>query len=142
MKLIGPFEQLITLSGLPLKGAIEDEGLDILPKGGIVVDEGKIAEVGAWASLRQNHYDEIEELEKPMVALPGLIDCHTHICFGGTRQKDYAMRIGGKSYLEIAKAGGGIWDTVTQTRAASPEKLREGLLDRLRQQSQNGSTTW
>ena len=57
----------------------------------------------------------------------GLIDAHTHICFGGSRAKDYALRNSGKTYLEIAKAGGGIWDTVTETRKATTSSLIEGV---------------
>ena len=57
------------------------------------------------------------------VALPGLVDCHTHLCFGGSRARDFALRNAGKTYLEIAQAGGGIWDTVTQTRSLDQETL-------------------
>ncbi|TVR16425.1 MAG: imidazolonepropionase [Balneolaceae bacterium] len=57
------------------------------------------------------------------IVVPGLIDCHTHLCFGGWRPDEFEMRIRGKSYLEIAKAGGGILSTVEQTREATFEEL-------------------
>lgn len=141
MKLIGPFRQLITLKSLRLKGAIHDEELEVIENGGLLIDQGVIAQVGPWSELKSGDFDELEELTIPMVALPGFVDSHTHICFGGTRERDYAMRIAGKSYLEIARAGGGIWDTVTQTRAASNVDLLQGLLYRVSRQIHHGITT-
>lgn len=58
------------------------------------------------------------------VVIPGLIDCHTHLCFGGWRADEFAMRIAGASYQEIAAAGGGISSTVTATRGASLGELK------------------
>jgi len=57
------------------------------------------------------------------IVTPGLIDCHTHLAFGGWREDEFAMRCQGASYLDIAKAGGGIMKTVRQTRAASSKSL-------------------
>ena len=54
---------------------------------------------------------------------PGLIDCHTHLVFGGTRADEHAMRRAGASYEEIAEAGGGIASTVKRTAAASDDEL-------------------
>jgi imidazolonepropionase len=123
-KLIGPFTQILPLTGLPLKGALKDEQLHIIANGGVLVEDGLIMAVGNFNELRKAESSiQIEEITGHQVLLPGFIDCHTHICFGGNRAKDYAMRIAGKTYLEIAKAGGGIWDTVTQTRAADEATL-------------------
>ena len=141
MKLIGPFRQLITLAGLPMKGPIKDEELQVISDGALLVKDGKVQAVGRWSDLKEEQYEEKEEIGVPMVALPGLIDCHTHICFGGSRERDYAMRISGKSYLEIAKAGGGIWETVTHTRKATPAELKQGLSARIHKQIENGVTT-
>ena len=92
--------------------------------------------------LRKAHPKaEIEEITGEQVLLPGFVDCHTHLCFAGDRSKDYAMRIAGKSYLEIAKAGGGIWDSVTQTRQADKEQLAELLLQRINRHAKDGVTT-
>ena len=68
---------------------------------------------------------QIEKVEGNYMVIPGLIDVHTHICWAGTRSGDYAMRLSGKDYLEISQKGGGIWSTVTQTREAVPEVLKE-----------------
>lgn len=68
------------------------------------------------------------------IAIPGLVDCHTHLCFGGWRPDEFEMRIQGRSYLDIAKAGGGILSTVKATRAASEDQLYEkaaGLLEEI-----------
>jgi len=141
-KLIGPFSQILPLTGLPLKGPLRDEQLQIIPNGGILINNGRVVIAGSFAKLRKDHPSaEIIEVEGDQVLLPGFIDCHTHICFAGNRAKDYAMRLQGKSYLEIAKAGGGIWDSVTQTRAADETQLTELLLQRVQRHLSEGVTT-
>lgn len=142
-KLIGPFKQMVTMNGLPLKGALKDEQLEIITDGGILVQDGTIQAIGDFQSLKQKHQDTviIEAIDGDLVALPGFVDAHTHICFGGSRAKDYAARNNGKSYLEIAQDGGGIWDTVTQTRAQSEATLAALTLQRLDVLLHNGITT-
>src|SRR5690606_15232722 len=107
MKLIGPFSQIVTLSGLPLKGKIADEQLLVIPKGGVIVNtNGHILDIGDYQTLRKTNPTLLqEEIEEECVLIPGFVDCHTHICFGGSRAADYAMRVAGKSYLEIANSG-------------------------------------
>ncbi|WP_192085302.1 imidazolonepropionase [Algoriphagus sp. Y33] len=144
LKLIGPIAQLLTLDKLPLKGALKDEQLEILTNAGILVEEDKILEIGDYAGLlaKANKLQtEVIQLEGDFVALPGWIDCHTHICFGGSRAKDFAMRNAGKSYLEIAEAGGGIWDTVTQTRNLSQEELTARTVTNSNRHLSEGVTT-
>jgi len=141
-KLIGPFKQVIPMSGLSLKGAISDSQLTIFVDAGILVQSGKIQEIGNFEDLAKRLNDiEIQELKGSHTCLPGLIDSHTHICFGGSRANDYAMRNAGKSYLEIAKAGGGIWDTVTQTRKATQEELIKRTTKLANRHLKNGVTT-
>ncbi|MGV3763919.1 imidazolonepropionase [Parapedobacter sp.] len=126
MKLIGPFSQLITLRGMPLKGPLADDQLELLYGGGIVVDIGRIVAVGRFEDLHKQYpAAEVEEVIGQQTLLPGFVDAHTHICFAGNRAPDYALRVAGKSYLEIAEAGGGIWDSVIQTRAASQAALAQ-----------------
>jgi imidazolonepropionase len=73
--------------------------------------------------------------------LPGLIDSHTHLIFAGSRADEFVMRAKGMSYLEIAKAGGGIWRTVEAVRKASLDELVEIALPRLRRMLSYGVTT-
>jgi len=143
-KLIGPFKQLLPMTGIPLKGAVADEDLTIIENAGILLQDDVVVAVGKFNEILQQtdpEHTEIIRLEKDYVCLPGLIDSHTHICFGGSRANDYAMRNAGKTYLEISKAGGGIWDTVTQTRKQSQAELENGIIQRVNKHLQNGVTT-
>ncbi len=142
LKLIGPFKQLIPMTGLPLKGALVDAQLRILEDAGMIIEGEHIKEIGNFQELKLKFQSiEIQELQGDHTCLPGFVDAHTHICFGGSRANDYAMRNAGKTYLEIAKAGGGIWDTVTQTRKASKAELIKGTLKRANRHLKNGVTT-
>lgn len=142
LQLIGPFKQLITMSGLAFNGPISDDELTTIPNGGILILNDKIEAIGTFKSLCAAHKSaKIHVLKGNHVCLPGLIDAHTHICFGGTRASDYAMRNAGKTYLEIAKAGGGIWDTVTQTRNANKATLVKNTIKRANRHLKNGVTT-
>lgn len=141
-KLIGPFTQILPLTGLPLKGALRDEQLHIIPGGGVLVEDGLIIAVDDFNKLRLNYPSaQIEEIAGDHVLLPGFVDCHTHLCFAGSRAKDYAMRMEGKTYLEIAQSGGGIWDSVTQTRAADVATLTGLLIKRVQRHVAEGVTT-
>ncbi|NLU91742.1 imidazolonepropionase [Chitinophaga sp. Ak27] len=140
--LLGPFTQILPMTDLSLKGALQDEQLKVIEKGGVVLENGDIVAVADYKSLLQRYPDsEIAFIDTPMVLLPGFIDCHTHICYDGTRNRDYAMRIAGKSYLEIAHAGGGIWDSVTKTRIADLVTLTENTVARANRHLKEGVTT-
>ena len=140
--LIGPFTQLLTMDNLPERGKLSDEQLEIIPDAGILHQEGRILAVGNFERLRRDNPDaEIEFFEGDFVCLPGMIDVHTHICWAGSRANDYAMRLAGKTYLEIAEAGGGIWSTVMKTREASVEELAELTFERAEKLYQQGVTT-
>lgn len=132
MKLIGPFKQIVTLADLPLRGKLSDEQMEIITDGGIIVNDGKIQEIGNFDGLKsKNQNIAIETIEGEQVVLPGFVDAHTHICFGGNRANDFAMRNAGKTYLEIAESGGGIWSSVQHTRSASEEELLKTLVERI-----------
>lgn len=132
MKLIGPFKQVVTLANLPLRGKLSDEQLEIITDGGILVNNNKIQRVGNFEKLKsENQNIEIESIEGEQIVLPAFVDSHTHICFGGNRANDFAMRNAGKTYLEIADSGGGIWSSVQHTRSASEEELLKTLLERI-----------
>lgn len=142
MLLIGPFKQVLPLTGLPAKGAIPDEALQVTENAGVVVDGKRLVAVGPFKRLKELYpAAELQFIEDDRVLLPGFIDAHTHICFDGSRSRDYAMRIAGKSYLEIARAGGGIWDSVTKTRAASLDRLVELTVERANRHLTEGVTT-
>ena len=142
MKLIGPFIQAVTLRNLSLRGKLGDDELEVLSNAGIVVDGDFILEVGDFETLKQKFSAaEIHIIEGEKVVVPGFVDSHTHICFGGNRAKDFAMRNAGKSYLEIAENGGGIWSSVKHTRNASEEELVELLVERIQSLVKLGTTT-
>lgn len=140
MKLIGPFKQIVTMKGLSLRGKISDDALQIIENAGILVHQGKIKSIGDFETLKPNA-TELCEIDGEQVALPAFVDCHTHICFGGNRANDFAMRNAGKTYLEIAAAGGGIWSSVVHTRNASEEELLASVLERINTLVQLGITT-
>lgn len=142
MKLTGPFKQIIKLDNLPLKGKLQDESLEIIPNGGILTENEKILDVNDFDFLKQKFPDsEINFIDNEQIALPAFVDAHTHICFGGNRANDFAMRNAGKSYLEIAESGGGIWSSVQHTRQASENDLVNGILERVNILLNQGITT-
>ena len=142
--LIGPFSQILTLAKLPEAGPVADEELEVLENAGIVVSEGLVKLVGKYGALlkiAQEENYQLQRIDQPMVLLPGLIDAHTHICFAGSRANDYALRVAGKSYLEIARSGGGILDSVRKTREATLVELVDLLKKRCDRHVREGVTT-
>ena len=142
MELIGPISQLVTLRDLSLKGPINDSALHTISNAGIAIDNDTIVAVDTWDALLAAYPNAmITELNGTYVAVPGYIDCHTHLCFGGNRARDFALRNAGVSYLEIAQSGGGIWDTVTQTRKCTEHELTQIVIQNANKQLQLGITT-
>lgn len=113
-------------------------GYDLIDDGAIVLDGDRIAWVGAMADLATD--GEMTDLGGRLVT-PGLIDCHTHIVFGGDRAREFEMRLEGASYEEIARAGGGIVSTVRATRAASEDEMVATALPRVDALLAEGATT-
>ncbi|QBA63240.1 imidazolonepropionase [Muriicola soli] len=141
---LGPVSELLPMAELPLKGALKDSSLQVLKQQGILTEDGVILAVDDHDKLLQKAEElgaDITILRGELTALPGFIDCHTHICFSGSRAGDYALRNAGSSYLEIAEKGGGIWDTVTKTRQASEKVLRLGVVKRTSEHLNQGVTT-
>jgi len=99
--------------------------------GAIAVTNGSIAWIGSQADLPSGSAAATRSLSGQWVT-PALIDCHTHLVFGGDRAQEFEQRLEGTSYEEIAKAGGGILSTVRATRDASAEALFETALPRVR----------
>src|SRR5438105_11757560 len=97
--------------------------LAIIRDGGVLITDGKIDIVGSSDRIERNASSaEIIDL-KGRVVLPGFVDAHTHLVFAGNRLDDFERRARGETYEQLAKAGGGIWSTVEQTRAASEDEL-------------------
>ena len=104
-------------------------------------EEGRVLWVGPQADLPQR-YRALEPVDaQGQLVLPGLVDCHTHLAFGGWRADEFERRIQGTSYLDIAREGGGIARTVRQTRARPEEQLFELARDHLRAMTRLGVTT-
>src|SRR3954452_4697437 len=114
--------------------------LGLIENGAIAIAEGKILRVGKRTELAGFRAKDVVPLGGAWVT-PGLVDCHTHLVFGGTRADEHAMRRAGASYEEIAKAGGGIVSTVERTAAASDEELLEQSRRRLHALMLGGCTT-
>jgi imidazolonepropionase len=126
---------LVTFAGERPFGLIEDGAVGIL--------DGRIAWVGPRASLPaapETLAHELQRLDGRLVT-PGLIDCHTHLVFGGDRAREFDLRLNGASYEDIARAGGGIVSTVTATRSASEEALLAQSLPRAQALLADGVTT-
>ncbi|PVY37924.1 imidazolonepropionase [Pontibacter virosus] len=132
------------MANLPEAGAIPDEQLEVLENAGVLVYDGYIVLVEQYDKLLKIAQEKgytLQKIAEPMVLVPGLIDSHTHICFAGSRANDYAMRVAGKSYLEIARNGGGILDSVRKTREASMVELVDLLKKRCDRHLSEGVTT-
>lgn len=142
-KLIGPFSQILTMSDLPLKGPVADSQLQIIEQGAILIENGIVVEIGSFEKLLKNKsFDtQLEEIHYASVLLPGFIDSHTHICFTGSRARDYALRVAGSSYQEILQQGGGIHDTVSKTSEADKEALVHSIMQRAHRHLKEGVTT-
>ncbi|MDG2034704.1 MAG: imidazolonepropionase, partial [Rhodospirillales bacterium] len=94
------------------------EAYGLQPTAALAVDDGKIAWLGPLADL-PGRADDLAETVRDCDGqwmTPGLIDCHTHLVFGGNRVREFELRLKGASYEEISKAGGGIRSTVAATR--------------------------
>lgn len=99
----------------------------------IVVQQGRVAWVGPQQALPSAYAALPRHDGQGMLATPGLVDCHTHLVYGGERANEFAMRLDGASYEEVARAGGGIVSSVRATREASEDELFAQALPRLQQ---------
>jgi imidazolonepropionase len=113
-------------------GAIED--------GAIGIQDGRIVRVGRRVEMAGMRARSIESLGGAWVT-PGLVDCHTHLVFGGNRAAEWEQRLGGADYQAIAQAGGGIMSTVRATRSSSSGELIASARERLRTLMASGVTT-
>ncbi len=106
----------------------------------LAISDGKIAWLGPRAELPAHDSREVRDGGGCWVT-PGLIDCHTHMVYAGNRSNEFEARLNGASYVDIAKAGGGINSTVRATRAASADELYQQSLPRIQAALAEGVTT-
>ncbi len=115
--------------------------LALVADGALVARDGRIEWVGPTAELPAIAADAEVIDATGKTVLPGLVDSHTHLIFAGTREDEFALRIAGKTYQEIAERGGGINSTVARVRAASKEQLKDLARRRLDRMLAFGVTT-
>lgn len=139
--------QVITMSGhthsVAKQGAMRE--LNLIENGSVIIQDGKILDVGTNDEIRDKYRDLLENAEhidaSNKIVTPGLIDPHTHLVHAGTRENEYAMRLKGKTYMEIMNAGGGIHATTRATQNASFDELYNVSQKRLNTFLQYGVTT-
>ncbi len=137
--------QLVAVPRGPVPGS-RMGAVKLVDDAAVLIDGERIAWTGRateFEQFRRSHKVTIVETIDAGggCVLPGLIDCHTHTVFAGTREHEFVMRIRGASYAEIAEAGGGIRTSVESVRRASLEELVELARPRLRRMLANGVTT-
>ncbi|HJF31227.1 MAG TPA: imidazolonepropionase [Sporosarcina psychrophila] len=139
--------QLATLAndkkGPRVKDAMSDLGL--IEDGSLWIEDGFIKAVGKTAELEKQYADRLHEAEvvdaKGHLVTPGLVDPHTHVAYGGSREREFEMRLEGATYMDIMNAGGGIHATTRMTREATEEQLIEQTTKRLDLFLEHGVTT-
>jgi imidazolonepropionase len=116
-------------TGSPLRGPEQMSAVEVVERGYVLCEDGRVSAVGRMSDLGRVE-GEVAELDGTgRVAVPGLVDCHTHACFAGDRVDEFSRRAAGATYEELHAAGGGIVSTVRATRAAGEEGLAEALDD-------------
>jgi imidazolonepropionase len=141
--LITGASQLLTLRGHGPRRGDSLSSLGLIEDGALLVRDGLIAAVGTRAEVEK--LAEAREAEKldlgGRVALPGFVDSHTHLVHAASRAEEYALKIAGASYEEIARKGGGILNSVKKLRAATGESLKKRALGALKLFAAHGTTT-
>ena len=127
------------LATCPADAAQQDAGL--INDAALVFEDNKIVWVGSELQLPERFVAQDSIDCDQRLVIPGLVDCHTHLCFGGWRGDEFEQRLQGLSYQEIATAGGGIRSTVTATRSDSAETLSKKALKSLEGMLDLGITT-
>ena len=140
--LIKNIAQLVTVSseGKSSKAGNEMRKLHVVENAAVLIERGIVQRIAGTNELTAGH--EIEVLDAGnRVALPGFVDSHTHTVFAGNRANEFAMRCEGKSYQEIANAGGGILSTMNATRNATKKELLRPAERRMNEMMKHGTTT-
>jgi len=116
------------------------DGLGIVERGLVAARDGRIVYAGSAEAAPSFEAREVVGCDGRWIT-PGLVDCHTHIVYGGNRAHEFELRLAGASYEEIARAGGGIVSTMRATRSATEEALVAGALPRVDALIAEGVTT-
>jgi imidazolonepropionase len=127
--LVRDLDQLVSPAGrgAPLRGDALS-ALDIVEHAYLLLDGSRVAAVGRMRDLAPLD-GEVEEVDgRGRVAIPGLVDCHTHACFSGDRVEEFSLRAAGAGYEELHAAGGGILSTVQATRSAAAGELEAAVV--------------
>lgn len=138
--LIHSSSQLLTLAGGPQRGKSLGT-LGVIENGAVVIRDEKIVAVGTTAELRASYPNEPTLDANGCVLMPGFVDPHTHVIWGGDRANEFEMKMAGAAYLDILASGGGIISTVRATRTASIETLISQTRPRLLRMFAHGTTT-
>lgn len=120
-----------------------EDGFGTIRDGALALKDGRIAWIGPAGDLPKDGigpHTAVHDVGGGWIT-PGLIDCHTHLVYGGNRAREFELRLNGATYEEIARAGGGIRSTVTATRSADEESLLRQSLPRLKALLAEGVTT-
>ena len=125
---------------ITLAHSTEDD-LGIIDGGGVAVDNGRIVTAASSQLLERKYSASRTLLATDEIILPGFVDPHTHLIFQGSREEEFQRRLGGASYLDVLRKGGGIMETVNKTRQTTPSELFSIAQDRLNSMIESGTTT-
>lgn len=142
--LIKNIRELVTVKsgGRPFRAGMEMRDLGVMENADVLIEDGLFRRIGPTGSLTGSIDEDADVLDaSEYVALPGFVDAHTHLLFAGSREDEFAMRVEGKTYQQIAQAGGGIISTVAATRNASKKELKKIASKRLDGMMELGTTT-
>lgn len=141
--LIKNASELVTCSGFKAKHGSEMSDLHVIKDGAVIVEDGVIKAVGTTEEIlnkyKESEYSVLDAGGKAV--LPGFVDSHTHLVFGGYRAEEFSWRLRGDKYMDIMKRGGGIASSVKSTREASKQELMEAGIKRLNSMLSFGVTT-
>ncbi|QKE75636.1 imidazolonepropionase [Arthrobacter citreus] len=139
--------QLATLAS-EVKGPRAKEAMSVLgliEDGSLWIENGVIQAVGTTNEIQERYAERIQEAEvidaSNHLVTPGLVDPHTHVVYGGSREREFEMRLEGATYMDIMNEGGGIHATARMTREATEEELMEQTMRRLDSFITHGVTT-
>jgi imidazolonepropionase len=135
-----PFDRVWV--GADLATMDEAGGIGHVPDGALAIRDGRIAWVGTRAQLQASSWSATVVTEaRGLWITPGLVECHTHLVYAGDRSNEFAARLRGATYEDIARAGGGIVSTMRATRVADEDELLAQSLPRAQSLASEGVTT-